>query len=241
MNIKNWIILGATSIIAQEFAHIAAHAGHELLLVGRNMQQLDVLAADIRIRYHVNCKILIIDFAKDIQALLKILQHGKEEYALFIAHSLMINNQELNTQTITKLLDTNTVSTIQVIHTYLQRKQTQQHLLFLSSVAACRGRSKNSLYGASKAAIEVYLQGIQQAATRHQIITIARLGFIDTRLTYGEHGIFYASPPKSCAQACWKALRQKRRMIYHPWFWRFIMGMIIHLPFIIYKKILIGK
>ena len=98
-------------------------------------------------------------------------------------------------------------------------KQKQHTILYLSSVAACRGRAKNSLYGASKTAIEIYLQGLQQAATKQQHITIARLGFIDTKQTYGVPGIFYAAPPKECAEACWKAIKRKKRLFYFPKFW----------------------
>jgi hypothetical protein len=84
--------------------------------------------------------------------------------------------------------------------------------------------------------VEVYLQGLQQAAGSSQHITIARLGFIDTHVTYGEPGIFYASPPKACANACWQALKTKKRTIYHPSFWQWIMSVITHLPFFVYKR-----
>lgn len=235
MSKRTWVILGATSVIAKEFAHIAAQSGHALLLVGRHQPQLAVIAADIALRYQVHCDVITADFANDINQLIKILEHHKN-IDLFIAHSLMLNNDKLNSKTITELINVNIASTAQLIDAYWHKKQTEHRLLFLSSVAACKGRAKNSLYGASKAAIEIYLQGLQQAASPRQHITIARLGYIDTHVTYGEPGIFYASPPKACAKACWHALKANKRMIYHPFFWRFIMALITHLPFSIYKK-----
>ena len=149
---------------------------------------------------------------------------------------MMSNNDKLTDHTLEQLLTVNVTNTIQLIHAYWNKKQTEHHLLFLSSVAACKGRAKNSLYGASKAAVEVYLQGLQQAASNSQHITIARLGYIDTHVTYGQPGIFYASPPKACAKACWHAVKTKKRLLYHPFFWRYIMGIITHLPFAVYKK-----
>lgn len=235
MKRRTWVILGATSIIAEEFAHLAAKAGYALLLIGRDPVQLTIIAADITLRYHVHCDVLTADLATDSQQLIKILEHHKN-IDLFIAHSMMINNNTLTSTNITDMLNANITNTIQLIHAYWEKKQTEHRVLFLSSVAACKGRAKNSLYGASKAAVEVYLQGLQQTASHNQHITIARLGYIDTHMTYGEPGIFYASPPKVCAKACWKALKANKREIYHPFFWGPIMALITHVPFFIYKK-----
>ena len=235
MKARTWIILGATSIIAEEFAHLAAQAKHSLLLVGRNNEQLKVIAADLRLRYSINCDFLYTDFAKDISKLMEVIQQP-EEFDLFIAYSAIFENAILNKENIQELVSINILSTIQLINNYIHKVQTKHRILFLSSVAACRGRAKNSLYGGSKAMVETYLEGLQQAAGENQQITIARLGYIDTTQTYGQTGIFYASPPKACAKACWRASYAGKHLIYHPFFWRFIMGLIKNLPFFIYKK-----
>lgn len=235
MSKRTWVILGATSIIAKEFAHCAAREGYAILLIGRHQPQLAAIAADITLRYHVHCDVITADFSKNIDQLIKILEHLKG-INLFIAHSVMMNNDKLTNQSIDELIHVNITSTAQLIHAYWHKKQSEHRLIFLSSVAACRGRAKNSLYGASKAAIEIYLQGLQQAAKTSQHITIARLGYIDTHVTYGEPGIFYASPPKTCAKVCWRASNTNQRNIYHPFFWRFIMALLSRIPFSIYKR-----
>ena len=235
MSRRTWAIIGATSIIAEEFAHCAALSGSSLLLVGRNKPQLAVIAADIELRYQVHCDVVSADFTHDIYPLIRIIEHHKN-IDLFIAHSVMINNDKLTDKTIAELLNVNVLNTVLLIHAYWNKKQTKHHLLFLSSVAACKGRAKNSLYGASKAAIEIYLEGLLQAAKNSQHITIARLGYIDTHMTYEQPGIFYASPPKACAKACWQAIMTNKRYLYHPFFWRQIMAVFTHLPFFIYKK-----
>ncbi|WP_115707129.1 SDR family NAD(P)-dependent oxidoreductase [Legionella sainthelensi] len=236
MRQRTWLILGASSIIAEKFAHIVAQSGHQLVLVGRQANQIDIIAKDIRLRYQVSCEVLLADLATQTDKLLTVLQNDVRELDIFIAHSDFTDNIHLNEETITQLIKTNILTTTLLIHSYFKRPQKEYHLLFLSSVAACRGRAKNSLYGASKASIEIYLQGIQQAASKNQHITIARLGFIDTKQTYGLPGIFYAASPYSCAKACLKALNHKKRMIYYPYFWRIIMAIITRLPFFLYKK-----
>lgn len=237
MSTKTWLITGATSIIAQEFAHLAAKSGCNLLLLARNSEELKILASDFRLRYQIECTVVVIDFSQDISTTLAELITKNDDLSLFIAHSLTLNNEDLTPDKINALIQTNIVSVVQLIQGYFAKKQASHELIFLSSVAGSRGRAKNSLYGASKKAIEVYLEGLQQQAKPNEYITIARLGFIDTVQTYGLPGVFYASPPKSCAKACWQACAQRKRVIYHPFFWQYIMGIIKRLPFVIYKRL----
>ncbi|MBL7479045.1 SDR family NAD(P)-dependent oxidoreductase [Legionella bononiensis] len=236
MTVRTWVIIGATSIIAEEFAHCAAKEGNALRLVGRDQEQLNLIARDIELRYQVPCDIAIMDMTQPASTLLTVLKPDKQELDLFIAHSDFTGNNHLTVESITQLVQVNILATTLLIQAYLDRCQSMHHLLFLSSVAACRGRAKNSLYGGSKAAIEVYLQGLQQSATKSQHISIARLGFIDTRQTFGLPGIFHAAQPKDCAKACWIAVNKNKRLIYFPNFWRAIMAVITRIPFFIYKR-----
>lgn len=237
MTQRTWVILGATSIIAEKFAHIAAATGHHLYLTGRNQKQLEVIAKDIQLRYQISCDILVIDIENESETLLTILNTDTRELDLFIAYSDFTLNEQLNPQTINRLIKINILTTALFINAYLNRTQVQHNLLYLSSVAACRGRANNSLYGASKACIEVYLQGLQQAARNDQQITIVRLGFIDTKQTYGLPKIFYAATPNNCAKACWRAVHKKKRLLYYPMFWRGIMAIIKNIPFFLYRKL----
>lgn len=236
MEKRTWIILGATSIIAEKFAHLAARAGNSLLLIARDKEQLKIITADISLRYSVQCHFIHYDFLSALDEISTHLQ-SQDEFDLFIAQSAIFENDDLDNHVIDEMIQVNIRCTVLLIHAYLNKPQNKQQLLFLSSVAANRGRAKNSFYGGTKAMIETYLQGIQQQASANLTITIAKLGFIDTRQTYGLPGIFYASPPEACAKACWQAIKARKPLIYHPFFWRFIMGIIQLLPNFIYKKL----
>lgn len=237
MSERTWVIVGATSIIAEQFAHIAAVHQNELLLIGRDKEQLLIISQDIQLRYKVPCRVLTLDILSLSEHLSTLFPNEGKECDLFIAHSDFTENAYLTSTSINHIIDVNIRATVLLIHHYFELKQSQYNLIYLSSVAACRGRAKNSLYGATKAAIELYLQGLQQSANKTCHITIARLGFIDTRQTYGLPGVFYAAKPKDCARACWSAIKKHKRQIYYPGFWFFIMTLIIHLPFFLYKRI----
>lgn len=237
MSQRTWVIVGATSIIAEQFAHIAAVHEHDLLLVGRDKEQLAIISQDIQLRYKVPCRLLTLDFMNLSAHLPALFFNEDKECDLFIAQSDFTENADLTSTSINQIIQVNITATVQLIHHYLELKQTQYNLVYLSSVAACRGRAKNSLYGGTKAAIETYLQGLQQSANKSCHITIARLGFIDTKQTYGLPGVFYAAKPKDCAMACWNSVKIHKRQIYYPGFWFFIITLITHLPFFLYKKI----
>ncbi|MBA2657867.1 MAG: SDR family NAD(P)-dependent oxidoreductase [Tatlockia sp.] len=236
MTTRTWLILGATSIIAEEFAKLAAKSGYCLILVGRNNSQLQIIAADLRLRYRVKCESYFCDFAENINDILTILKSNLTELDLFIAYGSILENSALDSKSSKELLTINVLSTVELIKAYLDKIQLEHRIIYLSSVAACRGRSKNSLYGGSKALVEIFLEGLEQESEGKLQLTIARLGFIDTVQTFGSPGIFYASPPESCAKACWQASFKGKRRIYHPFFWRYIMAIICRLPFFIYKK-----
>ena len=235
-NGRTWIILGGTSIIAEEFARLAAQAGYSLVLVGRNIEQLEIISADLRLRFATHCTFFFTDFDRSLTPLLEFLLQKEREIDLFIAHSAILTNEKLNLEKIKELCQVNVSSTVQIIHTYLSRLQATYRIVFLSSASACRGRAKNSLYGGTKRSIETYLEGLQQGLASSTNITIARLGFIDTSQTFGLPGIFYAASPKNCAKSCWKAVNKGKRLFYYPFFWRYIMAFIKRLPFFIYSK-----
>jgi len=237
MTQRTWLIVGATSIIAEEFSHLVCQEGQKVILVGRNADQLAIIAQDLSLRYGTHCEVVLNEFAQTVEPITQLLASHPDEIDLFIAHSDFAGNEHLTLKSIQQLISVNILATTELIHAYLSKEQAHHNLLFLSSVAACRGRAKNSLYGGSKAAIEVYLEGLQQAASTSQTISIARLGFIDTRQTYGVAGVFYAAPPKACAKACLKAIKKGKRRFYFPAFWSFIMAVITRMPFFIYKKL----
>lgn len=232
-----WVIVGATSIIAEAFAHQVAKQGHPLWLIGRNMKKLDILAANYRLRYKIPCDVIPCEITENFNHCINIIKNSRQNLSLFIAATEMIDNDALDEETIASIIQVNIHYCVQLIHTYLQKNQTHYGIIFLSSVAAGKARAKNSLYGASKLAIEYYLQGIRQKAKANTHITIMRLGFIDTKKTFGKKGIIFEANPIDCANACWSAFNKRKILQYYPKFWLYIIKALQYLPFMIYKHL----
>ena len=61
-------------------------------------------------------------------------------------------------------------------------------------------------------------------------------GFVDTAMTWGLPGLFLVAPPEAVAADILKAVRKGRNVIYTPFFWRYIMLIIRHIPEPVFKK-----
>lgn len=228
---KVWVIVGASSVIAREFAQLIANQAHEILLVGRNMEDINLTANDIMLRSSIKVRTLHVDLTKEaeLDALLKQLKSIKDDVSLYLAHSLTYENEQLNKAHLKALIDCNITATTTLIHTFVNDCKKPQQLVYLSSVAGTRGRKKNSLYGASKKMIEVYIDGLR-ASQPHIHFYTPRLGFIDTKETYGKAGVFYALPPRKLAENTLTALNKGYQKGYLPFFWRYIMWVIKLIP-----------
>jgi NAD(P)-dependent dehydrogenase (short-subunit alcohol dehydrogenase family) len=108
----------------------------------------------------------------------------------------------------------------------------------LGSVAGDRGRLKNYVYGAAKAGLHAYLQGLRARLFRKGVhVATIKPGFVDTAMTWGLPGLFLVASPEAIAAACLDAAAKKRDVVYAPGFWWGIMTIIRHIPERIFKKL----
>lgn len=94
----------------------------------------------------------------------------------------------------------------------------------ISSVAGDRGRQSNYVYGAAKAGLSAYAEGLRHRLFRSgvRVLTI-KPGFVDTPMTsHLPKNFLFASPEKVAADIS-RACRGSGHVLYTPWFWRWIM------------------
>jgi short-subunit dehydrogenase len=119
---------------------------------------------------------------------------------------------------------------------FLEQKK-HGFIIGISSVAGDRGRQSNYVYGAAKGALSLYLQGLRNRlfASGVRVITI-KPGFVDTAMTYGLPGLFLVASPHDIGKRIVAALDKSADVVYLPWFWRYIMLIIKHVPEPIFKR-----
>jgi short-subunit dehydrogenase len=110
-------------------------------------------------------------------------------------------------------------------------------LVAVTSVAGDRGRASNYPYGSAKAGLSAYCSGLGQALARKGVTVIdIRPGFVATKMTkHLKQGPLFASP-EAIAKGIIKAVRKGSPVVYLPWFWRFIMAAIVHIPSRVFRK-----
>ena len=121
-----------------------------------------------------------------------------------------------------------------------ERLRTQGHgtLVVLSSVAGERVRSENYVYGATKAGLDGFAQGLGDAlqGTGARVM-IVRPGFVHTRMTEGREPAPFATTPEAVADEIAKGLAKGADVVWAPPILRYVFSAFRHLPRPVWRKV----
>jgi short-subunit dehydrogenase len=107
-----------------------------------------------------------------------------------------------------------------------------------SSVAGERGRKPVILYGAAKAGLTRYLEGLDHKFRARGLRTICvKPGFVRTGMTEGLKAPPFAGEPDAVAARVVRAIDKGRPVVYAPGMWALIMLVIRLLPRFVMRKI----
>lgn len=242
---KKILIIGATSAIAEATARLWAREGHRLYLIARNAEQLQTMAADLRIRGAESTHIGLLDandFDKHEAAIDQAIQTLDGIDIALIAHGTLGDQKacEQNFNLTLRELNTNAISGISLLTHLANRLEGQKHgtIAVISSVAGDRGRQSNYVYGTAKGALTVFLQGLRQRLYKSGVhVLTVKPGFVDTPMTSEfKKGILWVKP-EQIAKNIIAGIRKQRNVIYVPWFWFWIMMIIRSVPEKIFAKL----
>ena len=222
-----------------------AEEGAALYIAARNAERLSEVAADMRLRGALYV-------AEGVINLDEIAQHGPlVENAIkqlggldlvLLAHGILGDQEdgEKNYSAAEAVFRTNLLSAVSlctVISNYFVRRKAGT-LAVITSVAGDRGRKSNYIYGASKGALNIFLDGLRNRIDREgvHVLTI-RPGFVATAMTaHLPQGPLFATPEKVASDIL-TAVEKRRDVVYVPWFWAPIMFISRSIPERIFKKL----
>ncbi|WP_338552550.1 SDR family oxidoreductase [Paenibacillus sp. KS-LC4] len=241
---KHVLILGATSGIASALAYkLASSEKCKLILAGRHPEEVEKLASDLRIRCDVET------FSMNYDA---IQMDSHEEFwqkclmlmdidTVILCYGYLGEQKlgEVNMAEAKAIIDVNftsCVSILSLVAAYMEEKG-RGTICAISSVAGDRGRQSNYLYGSAKGALALYLQGLRNRLSKSgvHVLTI-KPGFVDTKMTYGQTGMFLVAKPSAVANDIYRAMKKKKNTLYTPFFWRWIMLIIKIIPENVFAK-----
>lgn len=240
------LVLGAASGIGRAVANELAGRGFDLLLAGRDLEELAALAADLRLRHGVETRCQPFDalalethgaFVEECRLASRDSLAGAVVCFGYLGDQSVAQQDPMETK---RILDTNLLgaaSILGLLANHFEAKR-QGFLCAISSVAGERGRQSNYVYGAAKAGLTVFLQGLRNRlfSSGVRVITI-KAGFVDTRMTFGRPGLFLVASPESAGGAIVRAIRRGREVVYVPGFWRAVMLLIRAIPERVFKRL----
>lgn len=241
---KKVLILGATSAIAIAVARKLAVAGASVYLVARSEAKLEAVACDLETRGANAVFVHVMDLdetRKHPRMLASAVESlGHIDFAL-IAHGVLGNQEEAQADysAAERILHTNFLSAISLstwLANYFEARKGGV-LGVVSSVAGDRGRKSNYVYGASKGALNIFLDGLRNRVDRAgvHVLTI-RPGFVSTPMTaHLKQNALFAHPNK-IADGILNAVVHRKDVVYLPKIWRPIMFLIRSIPERVFKR-----
>ncbi|SDI37216.1 SDR family oxidoreductase [Pseudomonas panipatensis] len=243
---KNILIIGANSAIANACARTWAAQQARFFLVGRNTDKLAQVADDLRARGAKDVLTHALDM-NDLQAHEAMLGNAFSSLGTLdiclIAHGTLPDQAacQQDVEVALREFSSNGLSVIALLTRLANRLEQQRSgtIAVISSVAGDRGRPSNYLYGTAKAAVTTFCEGLRARLFKAgvHVLTI-KPGFVDTPMTQGlPLPKALVATPDRVARDIVGAIEKKKDSIYTPAFWTAIMLIIRSIPNFIFKRL----
>jgi short-subunit dehydrogenase len=218
--------------------------GAHFYLAARNEGKLTAVASDLLTRgaSSVFTRVMDLDDTTAHEAMLTDATQKLETIELaLLAHGVLGDQEKAQADyaETEAILRTNFLSAVSLI-TWLANYFETTHqgtLAVISSVAGDRGRKSNYVYGASKGALNIFLDGVRNRIDRSgvHVLTI-KPGFVATPMTahLPQNGLF--ADPAVVGRGILKAIAKRKDVAYVPPIWALIMLIIRSVPNFIFKK-----
>ena len=238
------IIFGACSGIARAVVQQYASRHADLVLVARDAKKLEAVAADARARGASSVTEKVLDLVSDLSLVetqvhqimtesafdVALLAHGTFQEPFTCADSSTLVIQEIQSNFLS-----HAVILTEIAKTFAARKQGT--IACITSVAGDRGRKANYVYGSAKGGLSLFLQGLRNKLYKDNVTVLTiKPGFVDTPMTaHLKKGLLFASSEKVAADIV-LAIDKKKDVLYTPFFWRYILGIINLIPECLFKR-----
>jgi len=236
------LIIGAKSDIAKEIARVYAKNGYDLYLAGRDINSLNGLANDIKIRSDVDVKLKeldLLDFDSH-KFFYDALEEGPLGVIIVAGYMAEQKECEKDWDKTINTINVNYTGATSILNIVANDFEVQKRgfIVGVSSVAGDRGRSSNYIYGSSKAGLSTYLEGLQHRLFKSNVhVLIVKPGFVATKMTADMNlpGLLTAKPDE-VSSAIYMGIEKRKNVIYVKRIWSLIMLVIRNIPNFIFKR-----
>ena len=240
------VILGATQGMGQSLARQLVARGDDLFVLGRDAAALALTEQDLEARSGrplagtALCDLTqpaqFADALARAETALGRIECVVLSAGVFAAQEVLENDTEKTAV----LLATNFTNTLLFCEAARKRLLASGGgtLCVFSSVAGERGRKPVILYGATKAGLSYYLEGLDHKFHRDGLrVVCVKPGFVKTGMTVGFKPPPFAGEPDAVARRVLRAIDAGTPVVYAPGIWRWIMLVITCLPRFVMRRI----
>jgi decaprenylphospho-beta-D-erythro-pentofuranosid-2-ulose 2-reductase len=244
---RRFAVFGATRGMGRSLARRIVERGDSLCLLGRNQEELDKSAADLRARSTPGATVATASCALETPETfgpaLEAARTALDGLDVVVVTAAVFGTQdelEADAELARKLL------TLDFAHTVLfceeARRQLLEHgggtLCVFSSVAGDRARKPVVLYGAAKAGLSAYLEGLDLRFRDQGLKTVCvKPGFVHTEMTEGLPAPPFSAEPDEVAKVVLEAIDRGTPVVYAPPIWRAVMTAIRALPRFVMRRV----
>jgi decaprenylphospho-beta-D-erythro-pentofuranosid-2-ulose 2-reductase len=242
------VLLGASKGIGRAVARQMAARGDALFLLGRDLEDLGRSARDLEVRAgqpagSIGTAACDLERPEGFAAALEAASAALGGFdtvvvtaGLFASQSRLEDDPEFARRLLTADFANTVVFCEEARRRLLARGGGT--LCVFSSVAGERGRKPVILYGAAKAGLTRYLEGLDHKFRAQGLRTICvKPGFVRTGMTEGLKPPPFAGEPEDVAAIAVRAIDRGKPIVYAPGIWALIMFVIRMLPRFVMRKI----
>ena len=239
---KTAIVFGATSGIGKEISKLLLNNGYKVAITGRRLEKLKELKSKYSDQVYI--------VQNDIQKVDKVEEVFNKIINEFSTIDLIIQssgvghiNPTLDWDKEEETILTNVLGVTKLydLSFNLFRNQGYGHLVGITSIASIRGNRGAPAYFSSKAYQKAYLESLYMKTktikSNKVFITDVRPGFVDTAMALGD-GIFWMVPLDKAVKQIYKAIKNKKRVVYISKRWKLIALVLKMAPARLLKKMI---
>lgn len=237
------LVFGASAGLGRALARELAARRENLVLVARDVRDLDAEAAHLKTTYGVSIECVALDArAPESVHKLETVRDFSSIRQLFFPIGMAAEGDDglLPPETVGALVNANLSSVIATIALFLPGllAANSGNIVGIGSVAAIRGRGNNVVYAAAKRGLESYFESVRHRTASSSVRTqFYRLGYIDTQMSYGRHMLFPKASPRRIADIIMRNLGKDIGCMTLPSFWVVAAYAVKALPWIIYRRL----
>lgn len=238
------VVLGGSSEIARAvLRELVARRLRHVVLAGRDQEALAAAAKELEaLGAEVHCAAFDVTEVAGHDAFAAGTAARLGQVDLVLVAAGVLGDQEADAADPVRtahVLETNCTGPAAAMTAFaeLLRRQGHGHMVVLSSVAGVRVRRANYVYGASKAGLDGFAQGMADALVGSGAsLTIVRPGWVATRMTAGREPGPFATTPEAVAADVVRGLERGAGVVWSPAPLRAVFGVLRLLPGALWRR-----